>query len=155
RFLVGGLLAGKETDGLEKQQARRHPEKLRHFMRIRNLALRDLAEVGVGDSGERHLEDVDLLAFGQSEKKLQRSLEDWSADAMPGGQTRRRIFGAHAAHLRAQLLRCSLAHRLSDALAPLLLASPESDHLDRRISRRRSAAGPLALGVGQRSAVPF
>jgi len=36
-----------------------------------------------------------------------------------------RIFGAHATHLRAQLLRCSLT-QLSNALAPLLGASPAS-----------------------------
>src|SRR5450759_1477026 len=43
----------------------------------------------------------------------------------PGRETRRRIFGAHAAHLRVQLLRCSLMHQV-DALAALLVASPGS-----------------------------
>jgi len=38
-------------------------------------------------------------------------------EARPPG--RRRIFGAHATHLRAQLLRCSLT-QFSNALAPLL-----------------------------------
>src|SRR5438094_9295579 len=44
-------------------------------------------------------------------------------EARPPG--RRRIFGAHATHLRAQRLRCSLT-QFSNALAPLLAASPES-----------------------------
>jgi L-lactate dehydrogenase complex protein LldF len=43
--------------------------------------------------------------------------------ARPG--RRRRILGAHAAHLRAQLLRCSLTQS-TDALAALLVASPGS-----------------------------
>src|SRR5579859_4496022 len=42
-----------------------------------------------------------------------------------GPGNRRRIFGAHATHLRAPLLRCSLA-QLSNALAALLIASPAS-----------------------------
>src|SRR5579859_8142954 len=40
-------------------------------------------------------------------------------------------------------VRCSLANR-SDALAPLLVASPESGPPRRRISRRGSPAVPLA-----------
>src|SRR5947207_15559828 len=42
----------------------------------------------------------------------------------PGPQACRRIFGAHAAHLRAHQLRCSLTH--NGALAALLVDSPES-----------------------------
>jgi hypothetical protein len=39
-----------------------------------------------------------------------------------GRKSPRRIFGAHAAHLRVQLLRCSLTH-LRDALSALLVAT--------------------------------
>src|ERR1700674_4103591 len=42
----------------------------------------------------------------------------------------RRIFGAHAAHLRVQLLRCSLTHRRMRSLRCSSL-HPDLGHLDR------------------------
>src|SRR5947208_15918037 len=75
-------------------------------------------------------------------------------EARPPG--RRRIFGAHAAHLRVQLLRCSLT-QFSNALAPLLGASPASEppgspNLSpsalRRASVRGGCGGLLRQRVG-------
>ncbi len=56
----------------------------------------------------------------------------------------RRIFGAHAADLRAQLLRCSLT-QLSNALAPLLVASPASQPPGSLNLSPNPSATPLAV----------
>src|SRR5690242_12319463 len=85
-------------------------------------------------------------------------------------ERRRRIFGAHAADLRAQLLRCSLT-QLSNALAPLLGAflwgprdavaggAPGSPNLSAEVSGRASrrvwrCSPALAPALGRRQAAP-
>src|SRR6202022_1815357 len=62
----------------------------------------------------------------------------------------RRIFGAHATHLRVQLLRCSLTH-LRDALAALLVASPGSGPPGSPNLSPRFSAAPLAPVSGRRA----
>src|SRR5579859_752724 len=66
-----------------------------------------------------------------------------------GPGNRRRIFGAHATHLRVRLLRCSLT-QLSNALATLLVASPASRPPGSpNLSTRSPSVTLVVLGVSR------
>src|SRR5260370_96319 len=74
-LLLGGRLARQQADGLDEQEARRHPQELSHLLRVGHLARGNLDEVGVRHFRQRDLEDVELLALHQRQEKLQRSFQ--------------------------------------------------------------------------------
>ena len=74
-FLIGRGFTRKQADGLEQQQARRHPQELRHLLWVRHLPSGDLRQVRIRHFRERYLEDVELFAFNQREEKLERPFE--------------------------------------------------------------------------------
>src|SRR5207249_7679147 len=107
--------------------------ELGHLLRVRDLARRDLGEIGVRHLRERDLEDVDLLALDQSQEKLQGPFEDRCADREAA---RRRFHSTRNFNrYRRASSSSSWARATAFAVTPPLIIRASSRSEERRVGK--------------------
>src|SRR5450756_1217680 len=107
-LLVLDLARGQQPRRLQVEQRRRHDKEVADLVQVPAArALPDIGDELVGDGGERHLGDVELVLGDQPEQQVKRALEDIEV-YLEGARAVRRVIslarggGACAMSVRVQ-----------------------------------------------------